>query len=149
MEGPRDRLLAQEHHSNVKSLFYILLMTGRCHTIDYAGGRTGKEAGRLGVIREGNLAYQKWFNAQDYNTPGSPRGDFFSNVWGVRLSQSFEGFRVWLLVFQITSRTVSSENAYQKRNQGAGGSVGGFVPFDNEMLGGCIDYPTPVEPICR
>ena len=63
------------------------------------------------------------------------------------MSPAFEDFRPWLKDFQLClSDGFDARNAYKKQKIRAGGSACGLAAFDNETLGGNIDYSSLIEP---
>ena len=141
------------YRHDVESLFYIMLLLGARHTF---GLGTDKKV-RV-VMREGVPPYQKWFNGKDYETLGSIKADFFSDQPPIELSPAFEDFRPWLERLSYYFSEGFGELAIQKRRGkvwswgreeagAAGGVTPAPVPFDNETLGGNIDYSTLIKPI--
>jgi len=139
------------YRHDVESLFYIMLMMGGRHTISCTGGGTDKEAGQRVVMRVGDRPYKDWFNAQGYAVLGSLKGAFFSEMPDIELSQPFEDFRPWLRALRAkfsggfalkTFHTMQKEMQVEQ----AGSSVGTVIPFDDETLGGYIDYSSIIGP---
>jgi hypothetical protein len=124
---------------NAKSLFYIMLMTCERHTIDgHTSGAPGEEAKRQVVMRRGQPPYRKWFGQQDYDTLGSLKGTFFSDVQIIELSPLFGA---WLRALQYRfSDGFEFKSAYTIRKERAGSSAGAVAPFGGETLGSCIHY---------
>ena len=141
------------YRHDIESLFYIMLLMSARHTIG-----TPEEEEKPRVLMRGStgLPYQKWFDQQDYDTLGSLKGTFFSDMQAIELSPVFEDFRPWLDVLQICF----SEGFKHKptpRKQGkplppwatavtVAGVRSAAVQFDDETLGGWINYATVVEP---
>jgi len=101
-------------------------------------------------MREGELPYQKWFNGQDYDTLGSFKESFFTRMKAIKLSPAFEDFRIWLEHLQYCfSDGFEFKYSYEKRMRRAGNSAGELALFDDETLGGHIDYPSLIKPIGR
>jgi len=142
---------AHLYRHDVESLFYIMLMMGGRHTIDRAGGGTGKEAGRRVVMRaQGELPYQNWFDAPNYAMLGFAKAAFFADMHAIELSQPFEDFRPWLWALQAKFAggfLLKSFYTMQKAiGEKAGSSIGTVNQFDDETLGGHIDYSSIIEP---
>ena len=136
------------YRHDIESLFYImLLMCGR-HTIVHSkGGADAK--GKSGVVmREGMLPYQDWFGTLKYDTLGSLKNSFFGVTKAIELSPTFEDFRVWLEDLQYRfSDGFELKNSHVKREKRAGNSAGSLTPFDDETLGGKVDYSSFIEPV--
>ena len=139
------------YRRDIESLFCIMLMMGGHHTIDRTGGGTGEEADQWVVMRDPEtLPYQKWFNTQDYDILGSIKGTFFTEMRAIELSQPFEDFRPWLWALQVKfCQGFSFKNIYEmqkKVQERAGSSAGTAILFDDETLGGRVDYSSIIEP---
>ena len=144
------------YRHDLESLFYIMLLVGARHTIAPAKG--GPDAkGKSQVIRlEGARPYQTWFDTWPYTTLGSIKQSFIWDRPAIELSPAFEGFRLWLegLHYDFSEglryrlRHSKTQPPLWRRRE-AGGSAGGVtpapVPFDNETLGGNVDYPSLLE----
>ncbi|KAF9644498.1 hypothetical protein BDM02DRAFT_3272377 [Thelephora ganbajun] len=147
------------YRHDVESLFYImLLMCGR-HMIGPTKGGPDTEAKFRIVMREGNLPYQKWFSVRDYDTLGSIKGAFFADKRAIELSPAFEDFRAWLRDLRYCffegfkcklSDPSNQEETPRWKVKQAGGSASGVkpapIPFDDETLGGYVDYSAIIEP---
>jgi len=130
------------YRHDVESLFYIMLLTCARHKFNHSN----KAKWPL-VMREGEPPYRKWFNQQDYDTLGSLKGTFFADMQPIILSPDFEHFRPWLEHLQYCfSDGFDLKHAYEKRKRRAGDSAGELTPFDDETLGGNIDYSSLIEP---
>ena len=141
------------YRHDVESLFYIMLLTCARHEFD----RSNKSKWSV-VMREGKLPYQKWFSGQDYDTLGRLKGFFLLHKEPIELSPAFEDFRPWLQDLRISSKEgfmaklsdPAEEEQSGWRQKRAGGSVVRVKPapdpFDDETLGGYIDYWAIVEP---
>jgi len=133
------------YRHDVESLFYIMLLTCARHKFDHSKGAKWSV-----VMREGTLPYQKWFNERDYDTLGSLKGTFFTDMKVIELSPAFEDIRKWLLHLQYCfSDGFELKNSYKKRKERGGDFAGELTPFDDETLGGKIDYSSLTEPIDR
>ena len=151
LQGTSDTNL---YRHDVESLFYIMLLLGARHTIRPAKGGpdVGKEI-RV-VMREGAHPYQEWFNTQKYRILGLIKEGFFLRLGPIELSPAFEDFRPWLHRLRHNFSRGFHKLQYHKIEEDtllleAGGSVGGLAPtstpFDNETLGGHVDYSIIVE----
>ena len=143
------------YRHDVESLLYIMLIVCGRHTIGVVGD--GKKARRQVVMRKENLPYEDWFEARSYAALGKNKASFFSDREAIELSPVFEDFRPWLRDLQRDfSKGFRSKNSHEDdsepewRSQQAGGSVSAVastpVPFDDETLGGRVDYSTVIEP---
>jgi len=93
-------------------------------------------------MREGELPYQKWFNGQDYDTLGSFKESFFTRMKAIKLSPAFEDIRPWLEELQYCfSEGFELKHGHARRKRRAE-----LAPFDDETLGGNIDYSSLIEP---
>jgi len=141
---------AHLYRHDVESLFYIMLMMGGRHTINCTGGGTDRGAGQGVVMRMGDRPYEDWFNAQSHAILGSLKGTFFLEMPDIELSKPFEDFRPWLWNLQVKfSEGFSLRSIYMRRKrvqQVSGNSAGTVTTFDDETLGGCVDYSSIIEP---
>ena len=142
------------YRHDVESLFYIMLLLGARHTIVPAKGGPDTGGGSQVVMRKGSRPYQAWFDAQRYATLGSIKLSFFLVKEPIELSTPFEVFRPWLkAVSRRFSKGFKSKTFYSNdelssgSDEPAGGSAGGApVPFDDETLGGHVNYSTIIKP---
>lgn len=137
------------YRHDIESLFYVMLtMCGR-RTIDDAKGGM--------AMRDGALPYQMWFNLERSYTLGCIKGCFFWDAEAIELSPPFDDFRVWLedlqWSFQKGFRSKSLANLeapshwLRRRLGGLPDEVGPTpVPFDDETLGGYVNYSAVIEP---
>ena len=145
------------YRHDVESFFYIMLtMCGR-HTIGRMNG-AGEGAELRVVMREGILPYEDWYNEPSFSTLGSLKLTYLIVLPAIELSPIFEDFRPWLVALRFyLSRGFKSKLFYAgdqvlpgKRPKRAGGSVDRVepppAPFDDETLGGHVDYSVIVEP---
>ena len=136
------------YRHDVESFFYIMLMMCARHTIGSSG--EGKE--QRVIMREGRgLPYQDWFNQHNYEALGRFKKALFSDMEHIELSQAFEDFRGWLLKLQWRfSEGFELKTAFARQQQEQewdGIPVVGAAPFNDETLGGCIDYSTVIKPV--
>ena len=147
------------YRHDVESLFYIMLLLCGRHTFAHAGNGTSKGARWQLVTREEELPYQDWFRAPNYVMLGSLKGTFFSDKQPIELSPAFEDFRPWLrdlrFVFSEGFKSKlfdpsTQEDTPEWKLKRAGGTAGGVkatpIPFDDETLGGHVDYSAVIEP---
>ena len=96
------------------------------------------------------LPYQKWFNQRDYDILGSLKESFFTETRDIELSPTFEDIRKWPEQLQYCfSDGFEAKYSRKKRKQRAGDSAGELPPFDDETLGGNINYSSLIEPTRR
>ena len=142
------------YRHDVESLFYIMLLTCARHQFDLR-----KEARWPVVMREGKLPYEDWFNEPNYAKLGKVKASFFSHWEAIELSPAFEDFRGWLedlrLSFtggfqrKLTNLVEQKQQSEWRKKRGvgsAGQAKPTSVPFDDETLGGYVDYSAVVEP---
>ena len=162
-EGSRKRLhqhLTTIYRHDLESLFYMMPLVAAHHTITPTeGGPNTEPKGRV-VVREGILPYRKWFDTQDHDTLGSIKKSFFSSKRkrSIELSPTFEAFRSLLKEmrrdfangFNRKNQDSTADEELNWREKQAGKSASDAtstpVPFDDEALGGCVDYSTVIEP---
>ena len=131
------------YRHDVESLFYIMLLLCARHEFDL-----NREAKWPLVMREGKLPYEDWFDEPKYAKLGMFKAFFFSQVEAIELFPAFEDIRKWLLHLQYSfSDGFELKYSYKKRKARAGDSAGELPPFDDETLGGKIDYSSLIEPI--
>ena len=143
------------YRHDAESLFYVMLITFAHHTICRTGVGSGGEDKLQVVRREGKLPYQDWFEEGD-KILGVLKWTLFSHLGTMKLSPSFEAFRMWLVCLrrffrQGKMRKVDHE-LYETREQvpwwaRSDADEHEPAPFDEETLGGCITYSTLIEPV--
>ena len=126
------------YRHDVESLFYVMLLMAARHTIVTPKNKEPR------VLMRGTkgLPYQDWFNKQRYHMLGDLKYGFFSDMHLIELSPDFEDFRLWLEDIQnCFSEGFKLQPIPRKRPlkewQKAKPAT---VQFDDETLGGCIDY---------
>ena len=142
------------YRHDVESLFYIMLLTCARHKFDHSN-----DAKWSVVMRKGALPYGEWFNEQKYETLGNHKIAFFSSNRPIDLSPDFEDFRPWLRDLRYSfsegfKAKVSDQNEREGlpgwRKKRAGWSTVQTkpppVPFEDETLGGYVDYSAIIEP---
>ena len=144
------------YRHDLESLFYIMLLMGARHTIAPAKGGPDTKGRSQVVMLKGTRPYQTWFDTRLYTTLGSIKQSFISNKPAIELSPAFEDFRLWLeglrYDFSEGFKYKDHHSGIQPppwRRRPTGGSAGGVtpapVPFDNETLGGHVDYSSIIE----
>ena len=146
------------YRHDIESLFYIMLLVCGRHTFDPEDDRTSKKARRRVVMRGGTLPYSDWFKPQSYNKLGKDKIVFLREMEPIELSPTFEAFRPWLKEmhrdfmngFDSKNRSITEGREPNWREKQAGGpasdAISISVPFDDETLGGRVDYSTVIEP---
>jgi hypothetical protein len=140
------------YRHDIESLFYVMLtMCGR-RTIDDARGGM--------AMRDGVLPYQMWFNLERSYTLGCIKGSFFWDAEAIELSPPFDDFRVWLEDIQrcfgkgfISKASPSREEPSEWVRRWCEGLLDEVIPtptpFDDETLGGYVNYSAIIEPTRR
>lgn len=144
------------YRHDVESLFYVMLLMMARHTIVSTESGPDVKTKFQVVMRKDTmpLPYQKWFNMRDYDTLGSTKGTFFTDSQAIELSPVFEDFRPWLTDlrhdfskgFSAKSNHLREQKPSRKELRLAGGVVPTPDPFDDETLGGHVDYSSVVDP---
>jgi len=136
------------YRHDIESLFHImLLMCGR-HTIVHSSGEADTGAKFGVVMRKGKLPYQRWFEERDYDALGEHKAAFFTFTKAIELSPAFEDFRAWLQALQdLFSDGFELKNSHVRREKRAGNSAGSLTPFDDETLGGKVNYSSFINPV--
>ena len=145
------------YRHDVESLFYIMLLLCGRHTLGYPKDGTNKEAELQVVMREGKLPYQDWFRAPSYAMLGYAKGHFFSDLQAVELSPVFKDFRGWLVKLRnafgcgFTAKQRHDQQQQILLEEDETESCDEVTPaaFDDETLGGHINYSTVIEPTRR
>jgi len=138
------------YRHDIESLFHImLLMCGR-HTIVHSSGQADTGAKSGVVMRKGKLPYQRWFEERDYDALGEHKAAFFTYTKAIELSPAFEDFRAWLqaLQYRFSNGFIFRLTDVSRKKQ-VGSSADGLPPFDDETLGGHINYSSFIEPVGR
>ena len=131
------------YRHDIESLFYVMLLTSARHTIP-----DGVEEPRVVMRRSRGLPYQKWFNQQDYDTLGSIKDSFLRDMKPLELSRVFEDFRPWLAFLRYSFLAgFKIKPAPVDPGLPAWMSVPSEVEFDDESLGGHVDYSAIVAPV--
>ena len=97
---------------------------------------------------------------QDYETLGSVKGNFLLRPTFLELSLAFEDFRFWLQALHsdflkgFTSKNTHPSNEkwvldWREIEADESASGGTPIPFDDETLGGRVDYSSVIGPARR
>jgi hypothetical protein len=106
-------------------------------------------------MRKDKLPYSAWFGEQSYHALGNNKFSFLAREEEViELSPAFKGFRGWLeeirscFVDGIKARPTEKPTQWKiKRARGPSRFGSTPVPYDDETLGGYVDYSTIIEPV--
>jgi len=136
------------YRHDIESLFYIMLLMCSRHTLGHVKDGASKVTKQQVVMREGKLPYQDWFRAPSYDTLGSLKGTFLLYTRPIELSPPFECFRGWLRKLRyLFSDGFELKNSHMKREERDDGSADESVPFDDETLGGKVNYSSFIKPV--
>ena len=137
------------YRHDVESIFYIMLILATHYEIQ--APEKGKDGGVR--MRKGNLSFQDWFDAPNYNILGGIKSDFFTERKSFEVSPSFKEFRRWLLKLQTCFGLGSMAKQQQKYWGGESEeSCDEDTPpavFDEETLGGHVTYSALINPARR
>jgi len=141
------------YRHDLESLFYIMLILATHYEIRLP---TEEEEGGLRTRRGlKELPYQMWFDQPSYRTLASSKRDFFSDVDDFNLSPAFKDFDDWLWDLRLSfgrgtqAKWNHESSIFLWRRQG-GGSENKPVPeFDDETLGGNVNYSALIDPVRR
>ena len=144
------------YRHDVESLFYVMLLMAARHKIETPKGEKKPRVLMRGIDPR-ELPYEKWFNQQDYEMLGSLKSTFFLEMKAIELSQDFKDFRPWLRGLQLCfsngfklrpSPKDSDDDALDWVATFTGGGVKPpAVQYDDETLGGSVQYATILAPI--
>ena len=139
------------YRHDLESLFYVMLLTATRHTI---GSAKGTKKDRLVMRKAKKLPFQNWFNQTDYETLGYLKKGFFDDKKPIDFTTDFKDFRRWLRFLQTSFMTgfkkkFPSEDDEDEELQRMEARVTGVRSsmFDDETLGGHIQYSTMIETI--
>ena len=137
------------YRHDLESLFYIMLILATHYKIQ------APQDGEEGGIRTRNKhPYGKWFNRQSYQDLASFKQTFFWKFDNLDISPDFKDFRAWLSALRLVlGRGIRSKWAHNDELEALGqgqdsGSEDELVPeFDNETLGGHVNYSALINPV--
>ena len=145
------------YRHDFESLFCVMLLVAARYTLVPANGDSNAGGNFQMVRREGTRPYQRWFDTQDYETLGCIKNSFFRNRGAIELSPAFEDFRPWLKDLRLClskgfkykichPSNEGKRPSWRRKAEGSASGVTPFpVPFDNETLGGHVDYSSIVQ----
>ena len=140
------------YRHDLESLFYIMLILATHYDIQPP---TEEEDGGLRMRQSYNeLPYEIWFGQPSYETLSALKHAFFSKRRSLDLSPDFEDFRDWLedlrLSFRLGINAKETHEIYSTALRQRQGDRSGVAPeFDDETLGGHVNYSALIDPVCR
>jgi len=138
------------YRHDLESLFYVMLIVATRYEIEPT---TKKQRGGLRARRGlKDLPYQDWFNQASYKALAYSKSNFFLKPTYLDLSPAFEDFRGWLVDFRRSFlEGFRSKQDYVELHQHKGDGLGGEVvaTFDEETLGGHVDYSALIHPVSK
>ena len=141
------------YRHDLESLFYIMLIVATHYEIQLpTGGKSGGLRTRQGFKE---LPYELWFNQPSYKTLASFKATLITTRTGFDLSPSFKNFRGWLMSlrhsfwrgFRYKQDQDCDFELAQSREEGEGSEGQGMPTFDEETLGGHINYSALINPV--
>ena len=148
LSGSDDRHL---YRHDLESLFYIMLIIATHYEIQLpTEGEDGGLRTRQGLK---DLPYGTWFDQPLYQTLASCKHSLFMESTNFNLSPSFKEFDGWLVDFCNSFwRGFCSKRDYKcelvrLRKMGQGSEDQDAPMFDDETLGGHVDYSTLINPV--
>ena len=131
------------YRHDMESFFYVMVILATRYEIQ--APRKG-EAGGVRVVR-GELPVQQWFDESSCEKLACIKEDFLLGHHLFIPSPTFEDFRGWLLELQI-SFNHGLLCARQRKLKAVMASRGGGAPapFDEETLGGHVNYSALTDP---
>jgi len=139
------------YRHDVESLFYIMLILATHYDI-HAPTKEGDGGVRmrqeLKELKE--LPYQAWFNQPSYKALAHSKQALLFKSGHLNLSPSFEDFRGWLLkLLRSFSHgfTAKQQQQFLLEDQMESGNEDVPATFDDETLGGHIDYSALISPV--
>jgi len=140
------------YRHDAESIFYIMLILATHYEIQ--APTKGKGGGAR--VRKGNLSFQDWFDAPNYNMLGGIKSDFFTKRKVFEVSPSFKDFRCWLLQLQKSfglGSGAKQQQKYMEPEESFGEDTFGEntppATFDEETLGGHVTYNALISPARR
>ena len=131
------------YRHDVESFFYVMVMIATQYEI-----RARRKGDAGGVqIRQGKLPFERWFGQPLYEDLASFKKTFLLDLEYLDLSPTFEDFRGWLLELQISfNRGLLCARQRKLETVTVSRSKGTPAPFDEETLGGHVDYSALTDP---
>ena len=142
------------YRHDVESLFYVMLLTCARHSFD----KVTKKVTKRVDMRDRRLPYEDWFDEPNYERLGGIKHDFFFSNQPIYLSSDFEAFRKWLEAIRFylyegfKSKLVNKPKEPPELLREMGGGLAAGVgptpePFDDETLGGNVEYSAIIKPV--
>ena len=136
------------YRHEVESLFYIILILATRYEIE------APEKGRDGGVRMRQglkvLPYQAWFDQPSYEALATSKLCLISNFKHLNLSPTFEDFRGWLMNLRRSfgrGFLAKQEQFLLEEDQIESCDQDTPVAFDDETLGGHVNYSALVGPV--
>ena len=127
------------YRHDVESLFYVMLMTSARHSFG-----TSKRQEQRGWTRP---PYENWLNERSYHTLGAIKNSFLWDGLAIELSPDFEDFRPWLDDLQDSFSMGFKRRPTKWSPKPWRPAKPAPAPFDEETLGGYVEYGTILEAI--
>ena len=139
------------YRHDLESLFYIMLILATHYEIQLpTEGEQGGLRTRQGLEE---LPYQMWFDQRSYRALASFKRDFIQELDDLDIPPSFEDFRGWLEEIRLSFRRgirsqgiYAEEEAARRRRRDNGLKDEGAPMFDDETLGGHVNYSALINP---
>ena len=131
------------YRHDVESFFYVMVIMTTQYEIQ---ARRKGDAGGV-RMRQGKLLFDLWFDEPSYVKLASFKKTFHLDFGYLDLSPTFEDFRGWLVKLQISFHRgllCAKQHKFEAAMVSGGGGVP--APFDEETLGGHVDYSALTDP---
>ena len=131
------------YRHDVESFFYVMAIMATQYEIQ---ARRKGDAGGV-RMRQGKLPFELWFDEPSYEKLASFKQTFLLNLGHLDLSPTFEDFRGWLVKLQISFyRGLLCAKQHKLEAAMVSGNRGVPSPFDEETLGGYVNYSALTDP---
>ena len=141
------------YRHDLESLFYIMVILATHYEIRLPTEEEGGLRMRRGLEE---LPYQIWFDQPSYRTLAGLKYIFLSNSGHLNLSPDFEDFRGWLRGLHRSFMKGIATNVNHQAQltdlqecQGDGSGEEAAPGFDDETLGGHVNYSALIDPVRR
>jgi len=132
------------YRHDIESLFYVMLLVSARHSI---GVPAGQKRQRLLMRGSTELPYEEWFNERRYRLLGSLKHSFLLGMHPIELSPDFEDFRPWLRDLRYSFSQGFKLKPDPEQQGEWRRAKPATVQFDDETLGGYVDYATLLTPV--
>ena len=140
------------YRHDLESLFYIMLILATHYEIGEGGGVRMRQGPK-------HLPYQDWFHQPSYRALSFSKQAFLTGLDRLDLSQSFQGFRGWLVSLRAAFRLgLRSKIIHLEKNNPEARmpedhqdeiSEDEIAPFDDETLGEHVCYSALIDPVAK